>query len=210
MWIWILNLTLLFIFEVVFLTLFVPKDYLIEIVKIERAQILHWFAGDRTSQMIYESQDTFQRLIIDSGFKQGLLDIFFVDSTKLTQNRGMNNFIQSPEASWGNERLDSLWIVLHAVFLRWDLFVICMGLSLLFVIPTVVDGLCNWQKLRSSDENASINIYNVSEKTLYLLALLPIFGLFAPFPITPVAIILWALVCSFCIWLMISNLQHRI
>ena len=179
-------------------------------VNIEREKILHWFANDRTTQMISESEQTFDNLIVHSGLKQEIIDMFYVDATKLTQNQGINNFIQSDEASWGNERIESLWIVLHAVFLRWDLFLICMGLSLLFIIPTVVDGLCNWQKLRSSDENASINIYNVSEKTLYILSILPIYGLFAPIPITPVAIILWALVCSFCIWLMISNLQHRI
>lgn len=210
MWIWVLNLTLLFIFEVVLIALIIPKEYLLNMVQAERQQILHWFAPERTSQMISDANASFQNLIVDTGLQQGIIDTFYVNAQQLTNNRGIDKFVQSPEASWGNERIESLWIVLHAVFIRWDLFIVCMTLSLLFLIPTLVDGLCNWQKLRSSDDNASINIYNVAEKTLYVLAILPVYGLFAPVPITPQAIIIWALFCAFCIWLMTSNLQHRI
>lgn len=210
MWLWILNLTLLFLFEIVLLAMIIPRDYLITMVNTERQHILHWFAPERTAQMLSDAQDSFQRLIVDSGFQQGFIDTFYIDAGDLNRNDGINTFVQQQEVSWSNERIDSFWIILQAVFLRWDLFVICITLSLLFIIPTIVDGLMNWQKLRSSDENASINIYNVAEKALYLLAILPVYGIFAPFPITPPVIILWALVIAFCIWLMASNLQHRI
>lgn len=210
MWIWVVNLILLFVIELVVLVFVIPKEYLINIVNIERNEMIVWFASERTAHMIAETQATFQSLIVDSGFKQTIIDMFYIDPTHDYQNNGLNKFASSSQATWANERVDSLWIVIEAIILRWDLFLICLGLSLLFLIPTIVDGLCSWQKLRSSDENASINFYNVAEKSLYVLLILPIYGFFAPFPITPPAIIMWALFCAFCIWIMTANLQHRI
>ena len=63
-----------------------------------------------------------------------------------------------------NERLEAVFYLFEAMMFRFDTFLICLLLSLLVLIPTVIDGLCRWQILRSSDNNASINIYNVSER----------------------------------------------
>lgn len=210
MWIWILYLTLAFILEVVLMALVISPAYLVTLINVERKQVLVWFGEEKTQQMLLSARQSFETHVENTGLKDTIIDMFYIDSNRLRSDLGISDVVHYHEIGYLNQRIDSLWLILEAVFLRIDLFLICLGLSLVFLIPTIVDGLCVWQKQRSSDENASINIYNVAEKTLYFLAILPVYGLFAPFPITPAAIMIWAFIIALCAWFMISNLQHRI
>jgi hypothetical protein len=182
----------------------------IEIINTERLAAARWFGESKTIEMIESSRLNYERLFVDSGFKDVVYETFYTDQ-RLDRGNAAFNWVNDEKIFAAvNERLEALFYLLQAMLFRFDLFMICLLLSLLILVPTVIDGLCRWQISRSSDQNASINVYNVSERIFYLLLTLPIYAFFLPMAITPVAFSVWMGVLCVAIYCMASNLQHRI
>lgn len=200
----------LLLIEFAGLVLFLPKSVVIEMINTERMASARWFGDTKTIEMIEASKANYEYLFVQSGFKEAVYDTFYTDQRLERGNKALDWVNDEKFFAAVNERLEALFYLLQAMLFRFDMFLICMTLSLLILIPTVIDGLCRWQIARSSDQNASINVYNVSERTFYLLLALPIYAFFMPVPITPVAFTLWMGMLCIAIYCMASNLQHRI
>lgn len=207
--IWYFIISLL-IFELAAIIFFLPKSLVISMITEETASSVRWFGEEKTQSMIASSEERYQRIFVDSGFKEVVYDTFYTDQ-RIPKNDKVFSWVNDERLfSAVNERLESLFLLFKAMMFRLDMFFICLLLSLLILVPTIIDGLCRWQISRSSDNNASINIYNVSERTFYLLLLMPIYAFFLPISLTPAAFSVWMGLFCFSIYFMASNLQHRI
>ena len=207
--IWYIILSLL-LFELTAIIFLLPKELVVNMINEERLASVRWFGEEKTEKMIESANENYETIFVESGFKEVVYETFYTDQT-LDRNNAAFNWINDEKLfSSVNERLEAVFYLLEAMMFRIDTFLICLLLSLLVLIPTVIDGLCRWQILRSSDNNASINIYNVSERFFYLLLLLPVYAFFLPVPITPAAFSIWIGLICIAIYFMASNLQHRI
>ena len=207
--IWYFLIGLLFV-EFVAIVMFLPNHIVREVINDERMAAATWFGQEKTIAMIHAAEDRYHRWIEESGLKDVVYDTFYTDQ-RLDRGNAAFNWVND-ERLFGfvNERLDSFFKLLQAMLFRLDMFLICMLLSLLILVPTLIDGLCKWQIARSSDNNASINIYNVSERIFYSLLIIPIYAFFLPIALTPLAFSIWMGCLCFMMHLMASNLQHRI
>lgn len=207
--IWYIILSLL-LFELTAIIFLLPKELVVNMINEERLASVRWFGEEKTEKMIESANENYETIFVESGFKEVVYETFYTDQT-LDRNNAAFSWINDEKLfSSVNERLEALFYLFEAMMFRIDTFLICLLLSLLVLIPTVIDGLCRWQILRSSDNNASINIYNVSERFFYLLLLLPVYAFFLPVPITPAAFSIWIGLICIAIYFMASNLQHRI
>ena len=207
--IWYIILSLL-LFELTAIIFLLPKELVVNMINEERLASVRWFGEEKTEKMIESANENYETIFVESGFKEVVYETFYTDQTLDRKNAAFNWINDEKLFSSVNERLEAVFYLLEAMMFRIDTFLICLLLSLLVLIPTVIDGLCRWQILRSSDNNASINIYNVSERFFYLLLLLPVYAFFLPVPITPAAFSIWIGLICIAIYFMASNLQHRI
>lgn len=207
--IWYVLFSLL-VFEFAAIVFFLPKELVLSLITEERIASARWFGETKTLEMMQSAKENFDLLIVDSGFRQMVYDTFYTDQRLDRGNKALNWVNDEKFFGAVNDRLDALFHLIEAMFFRFDMFLICLLLSLLILIPTIIDGLCRWQIARSSDTNASINVYNVSERFFYLLLALPVYAFFLPVPITPAAFSIWMGSLCFAIYFMASNLQHRI
>ena len=162
--IWYFIISLL-IFELAAIIFFLPKSLVISMITEETASSVRWFGEEKTQSMIASSEERYQRIFVDSGFKEVVYDTFYTDQ-RIPKNDKVFSWVNDERLfSAVNERLESLFLLFKAMMFRLDMFFICLLLSLLILVPTIIDGLCRWQISRSSDHSASINIYNVSERT---------------------------------------------
>ena len=207
--IWYIIFSLL-LFELVAIIFFLPKEMVISMINEERLASMRWFGEEKTKNMIESANEKYEAIFVESGFKEVVYETFYTDQSLERDNAAFSWVNDEKLFASVNERLEAVFYLFEAMMFRIDTFLICLLLSLLVLIPTVIDGLCRWQILRSSDNNASINIYNVSERFFYLLLLLPVYAFFLPVPITPAAFSIWIGFICISIYFMASNLQHRI
>ena len=207
--IWYVLFSLL-LFEFTAIVFFLPKKWVLEMINEERMAAARWFGESKTLEMLESAKENYDKYIIDSGFRQVVYDTFWTDQ-RLEPENDVYKWINDDRLFIAvNERLDAIFYLIEAMMFRIDMFLICLLLSLLILVPTLIDGLCRWQISRNSDNNASINVYNMSESLFYLLLTLPVYAFFLPLPITPAAFTFWIGAICFAIYFMASNLQHRI
>jgi|AntRauTorckE5430_2_1112549.scaffolds.fasta_scaffold03784_5 hypothetical protein len=198
------------ILTVIAITFAVPSEFLIDSFNQERRALVTWFGQDKAEAMVNISFERYQSWFVDSGLVQFVDDLFYTNQQQDMHNRSMQNVLNDDFFSSLNYRVDLLWIVVQSSLIRLEMLIICLILSLAFLLPTIVDGIARWQISRVGDQNASINFYTVAEDIFYILVLLPLFILVSPFAISPLFMFIWTAMLSLSLWFVISNLQHRI
>jgi hypothetical protein len=198
------------ILTVIAITFSVPSEFLIDSFNQERRALVTWFGQDKAEAMVNISFERYQSWFVDSGLVQFVDDLFYTNQQQDMHNRSMQNVLNDDFFSSLNYRVDLLWIVVQSSLIRLEMLIICLILSLAFLLPTIVDGIARWQISRVGDQNASINFYTVAEDIFYILVLLPLFILVSPFAISPLFMFIWTAMLSLSLWFVISNLQHRI
>jgi hypothetical protein len=198
------------ILTVIVITFAVPSDFLIDSFNEERRSLVKWFGQEKAEAMISVSFERYQAWFVDSGLVTFVDDLFYTNQQQDMHNRSMQNVLNDDFFSTLNYRVDLLWIVVQSSLIRLEMLIICLLLSLAFLLPTIVDGISRWQISRVGDQNASINFYSVSEDIFYFLLLLPLFMLVSPFALSPLFLFAWTGLLSLSLWFVISNLQHRI
>jgi hypothetical protein len=198
------------IITVIVITFAVPSDFLIDSFNQERRGLVTWFGQTKAETMVNVSFDRYQSWFVDSGLVAFIDELFYTNQQQDMHNVSMQNVLNDDFFSSLNYRVDLLWIVVQSSLIRLEMLIICLLLSLAFVIPTIVDGLSRWQISRVGVDNASINFYGVAEDIFYSLVLLPMFILVSPFAISPLFMFAWTGALSLSLWVVISNLQHRV
>lgn len=203
-------LIIVFILELVAVLLLVSKETLFDVFNEDRIQISKWFGNEKSLQMAFDAKQRFEDLFVDTGISDFIYELFYTDQQVDLMNAGMNDVRDSAFISMTNERIEFVWVILESAMLRIEMILICMLISLCFIIPMVIDGLSKWQISRSGDANSSINIYGVAEKVFYSSLLFPIYIVFLPFAVSPLLMFSWTFVLGVSAWFLTSNLQHRI
>lgn len=198
------------ILTVIAITFAVPSSFLIDSFNQERRSLVTWFGQDKAEAMVNVSYERYQSWFVDSGLVKFVDELFYTNQQQDMHNRTMQNVLNDDFFSSLNYRVDLLWIVVQSSLIRLEMLIICLLLSLAFLLPTIVDGIARWQISRVGDQNASINFYTVAEDIFYVLLLLPLFILVSPFAISPLFMFIWTAMLSLSLWFVISNLQHRI
>lgn len=198
------------ILTVIAITFVVPSEFLIDSFNQERQSLVTWFGNDKAIAMVNVSFERYEAWFVDSGLVNFVDKLFYTNQQQDMHNRGMQDVLNDDLFASLNYRVDLLWVVVQSSLIRLEMLFICLLLSLAFLIPTIVDGIARWQISRGGDQNASINFYTVAEDIFYLLLLLPLFIIVAPFAVSPLYLFIWTALLSLSLWFVISNLQHRI
>jgi hypothetical protein len=83
-------------------------------------------------------------------------------------------------------------------------------LTLPYLIPVMIDGLMAREILKLSEDNASVTMYSISKYTLAFLVFLPFLMMFWPWAISPMWLLIWAIIFSMNVWQVAKNFQHRL
>jgi hypothetical protein len=202
-------LIIAFFIEFLAILFIVPKSWVVAAINEERAATARWFGNERTLQMIDAAQARYNSIFVDSGFKEQVYYIFYVRQNKEAV-KGMEWATEDNVFRIVAERIDTVFLLLKAIMFRLDLIMISLVLALMVMIPTLIDGLCNWQINRNSDENTSINIYNMAEWVFYTALILPFYVILLPTALTPILFTVWMFFVCISMHTVASKLQHRI
>jgi hypothetical protein len=198
--------------EIIVLLVFINPTYIHSEFKKEVLTINKWFGAQKTKEMYTDSLDVYQSMFVDTGIINGSYRFFLPNKENLeTQtNTGIRKLGKAKIWVWIKERLDSFWVVVKTGIFRFQLLLICFMHCLPFLMPSLIDGLMQREICKTSEENASLNVYTVSKNVLLSVLILPPILLVWPFAISPVYVGWWALFLATSAWLMSANVQHRI
>lgn len=198
--------------EMVAVMVFINPGYINKEFKKEVLTVNQWFGSEKTKEMYLSSAEIYQSMFVDTGIKRGSYSFFLPKDhdVSLKRNEGMDRLGKAKIWFYIQERLDAFWMVVKSGMFRFQLLLICFLHCLPFLIPSLVDGLMQREICKTSEDNASLNIYTVSKTTLLSVMILPPVLLVWPFAISPLYVGWWALLLAVSAWLMSANVQHRI
>lgn len=202
----------IFVCEIVVVMVFINPTYIKSEFKKEVVTVNKWFGKDKTKEMYADSLKAYQSMFVETGIIEESYHFFLPKSHSedVKVNEGIERLGKAKIWGYIKERLDAFWLVVKSGMFRFQLLLICFLHCLPFLVPSLVDGLMQREICKTSEENASLNIYTVSKSVLLTVLILPPVLLVWPFAISPLYVGWWALFLAISAWLMSANVQHRI
>jgi hypothetical protein len=198
--------------EIVVVMVFINPSYVQTEFRKEVVTVNKWFGAEKTKEIYTNSVEVYQSMFVDTGIIKGSYSFFLpkAHDESVKRNAGIDRLGKSKIWGYVQDRLDAFWMVVKSGMFRFQLLLICFLHCLPFLIPSLVDGLMQREICKTSEDNASLNIYTVSKTVLLSVMILPPILLVSPFAISPLYVGWWALFLAVSAWLMSANVQHRI
>lgn len=200
--------------EIVVVMVFINPKYIKSELKKEVVTVDRWFGTEKTKEMYADSVEMYKSAFVETGLIKGSYNFFLPKShnthPNVKRNTGIEKLGRAKIWVYVKARLDTFWLVVKSGMFRFQLLLICFLHCLPFLIPSLVDGLMQREICKTSEENASLNIYTVSKGVLLTVLVLPPVLLVWPFAISPLYVGWWAIFLAVSAWLMSANVQHRI
>lgn len=194
---------LFIIFEIAVFTFFAPQENVVEMINKERRITAEWMGVERTTQMIERADAIYKDTFLNTGIVKGTFQIMGVDDPS-KNNMWLSTGIYDKVV----ERINTFWLLVKAGLMRIEVMLVYLAVSLLFLIPIVVDGFVIREIRKQGASSPSTNIYTAGKDGLYICLAIPVFFLIWPFTIYPAYMVLWTLSIGVCCWLLSAHFQH--
>lgn len=197
------------VIQLLLVVTFISPEHVRTETKKEFEIISKWFGEDKAVAMFNNANSTFRGVFVESGFVKASYDTLVPERKRDYQDASMNEIANSSFFISVKERLDAFWISVRASIMRLDLMWICILHCLIFIIPTIIDGLMKLEKQKLTEDNSVLNIFDVAIFVLSVCVIGPLIILMWPMAISPTYVGVWALIMSIAAWLTASESQQN-
>ena len=202
-------LVILFVFEILIVSLLISRDHQMDIMQSERDKVV-FYTGSENEKNIFESTlNAYDALFIESGIMESSINLFVPTDKQKNASTGLENLGDSmfPTAF---ERINAFWDSVFQLIYR----VMLMLFWLPFVLPLLLSSMFDGFSIRNIKKHtygyASPVRYHMSMHMIRISVVLIPIMLFAPFTISPVIILVWALIQAIALMFAARNLQKKL
>ena len=204
-------LSLVFILiEILLLVLFFPTESIIDSLNAERKEMVTWFGQEKTVEMIQKSESTFNAVFLETGIVHEVYEWFTHDQRVTYSNEGIHSLSQSSFFMDVEQKIHNFWLVVKSALLRFELLKYSAIISLIFIIPTIIDAIMVREANMHLPGNISANVYDLFKLISFSLFLVPIVIVLWPFAISPIYVSVWAIALAVSFWFYITNTQEKV
>jgi hypothetical protein len=195
--------------QIVLVMMFISPDHIKEEVATEYKKTEWWLGVQNTAELYKKSTFDYKHSFVETGIEDFVFDTFVLHKQE-TDDKAMARAQKEPLWKVIEDRLTALFFIIQTMFFRARLFLMTFFLTLPYLIPVMIDGLMAREILKLSEDNASVTMYSISKYTLAFLVFLPFLMMFWPWAISPMWLLIWAIIFSMNVWQVAKNFQHRL
>lgn len=199
-------LFLLWAIQLTVVLLLIQAPWIEHAMTVERGWIVEEFGLEKTGRMEDQAMDRFRHWCIDSGWvKESYVRL--LPDRKASQS-GMEGLAPGFFA-WMKKRIDAAWWIVYEAIFRvvllqtWQLYLGALG------VAAMVDGLVSRAIKRREHGYSSSDRFALARRGILVLFVALLVYLFLPVPISPLAIPIWAGLCSLALGLLAAHTQQR-
>ena len=201
--------SIIFILEIVLLTVFSSPSYILKVMAIEGVNIEDALGSETIRLIDAKASAMFTTLFVDSGAYAGIWHMFIPTPDEQTASVGLET-MASGLFDWVDDRLTATMVLIFQLLERLQLMGMWLPFSFIVLIGATFTGLTLRKIKQGNFAFASPTMHRMSLKIIMIMiTLLPLF-LMLPFPLSPYIYPVMYTLVAFMVMAILANIAKRL
>jgi hypothetical protein len=200
---------IVFVFEMFIVSFLISRDHQMDILQNERDKVVYYTGSENENKLFESALNTYDVLFLQSGIMESSINLFVPTNRQKQASTGLENLGDDmfPTAL---ASMNALWDSVFQLIYRTTLMLYWLPFIFPFFLAGIFDGFMTRNIKKHTYGYASPVRYHMSMHIIRISFILIPLLLFAPFTISPLVILVWALLQSIAFVNAARNLQKKL